>query len=143
MSMLSMLMPLVSKVLMGGGSKTSLMLGAVEFVNQQAGGLSGLVQLFNKAGVGDIVASWIGKGNNAAIDSSTLQKVLGATAVDALAQKVGISGDQVTGLLSKILPVMVDKATPHGELPADGQLGATQLLTGAAGVVSKLFSKGR
>ena len=141
MSMLTVLISLLSKVLLGGGGKGALMTAAVEFVNQQAGGLSGLVQLFNKAGVGDIVASWIGKGRNEAIDSSTLQKVLGTAAVDALAQKAGISGDQVTGLLSKILPTLVDKATPNGELPSDGKVSAAHLFTGSSAVLSKLFAK--
>jgi len=142
MSVLTIVMSLLGKFVLGGGSKSSLMTGLVEFVNQQAGGLSGLVQRFNTAGVGDIVTSWIGKGKNEAIDSPTLQKVLGTAAVNALAEKAGISGEQATSLLSKILPVMVDKATPNGELPADGKLDTAQLLTGAAGALSKLFSKG-
>jgi uncharacterized protein YidB (DUF937 family) len=141
MGMLTVLISLFSKIPLGGG-KGVLITALVEFVNQQAGGLSGLVQLFNKAGVGDIVASWIGKGKNDAIDSPTLQKVLGTAAVDALAQKAGISGDRVTGLSAKILPTMVDKATPDGELPSDGKLVAAQLLTGSGAVLTRLFGKG-
>jgi uncharacterized protein YidB (DUF937 family) len=70
-----------------------------------------------------------------------LHSVLGSEAVTGLAAKAGVQPDQVTGLLSQILPHVVNAATPDGEVPAEGKLNATTVL-GALGGLSALFGKG-
>jgi uncharacterized protein YidB (DUF937 family) len=94
----------------------------------QTGGLNGLVQKFQAAGLGDIVSSWIGAGDNRSISPDQLQKVLGDTHVSQLAEQSGMPRDQLLGQLSQLLPGVVDKLTPGGEIPqgagiADAVLG--------------------
>jgi len=43
---------------------------------------------------------------------------LGNEYVQQLASKVGISPDRAGSMLAGILPVIVDKLTPNGQLPA-------------------------
>jgi uncharacterized protein YidB (DUF937 family) len=64
--------------------------------------------------------------------------VLGSDAVTNLAAKAGVQPDQVAGLLSQILPHVVNAATPNGEVPAEGQLNSTTVLGALGGLTSFL-----
>jgi len=124
----------------GDSGPGGLIGAAVEFVNNQPGGLQGLIQRFHQEGAGEIVESWIGNGENKEIDPQTLQNVLGSGPVSELAAKAGMSSEQLTGLLSMVLPGVVDNATPNGELPADGKLDASHVM-GSLGGLAGLFGK--
>ena len=69
--------------------------------------------------------------------------MLGSDAVGQLAQKAGLSGDQVSGILAAVLPHLVNHATPNGEVPADGKLDVGGLLgsLGGLGGLAGLFGK--
>ncbi|MGA7777937.1 MAG: YidB family protein [Paraburkholderia sp.] len=125
----------------GGGDHQALVSTALEFVNNQPGGLNGLIQQFKDKGAGDIISSWVSNGENQPISADTLHSVLGSDTVTNLAAKAGVQPDQVTGLLSQILPHVVNAATPNGEVPAEGQLNSTTVL-GALGGIASLFGKG-
>lgn len=86
-----------------------------------AGGLGGLLQSFQEKGLGDTVASWVGKGENLPISADQIQSALGNETVQNLAAKFGISGDQISSMLAQYLPDAVDKLTPDGTLPKDPQ----------------------
>ena len=81
------------------------------------GGLAGLVTKFQQGGLGDVVGSWVGTGQNLPISADQLQQVLGSDMVSGLAAKFGLSTADVGGQLSQLLPQVVDKLTPNGELP--------------------------
>jgi uncharacterized protein YidB (DUF937 family) len=49
------------------------------------GGLGGLVGKFEQAGLGNVVSSWIGSGQNLPISADQLQSVLGSDAVAGIA----------------------------------------------------------
>src|ERR1700709_157511 len=80
----------------GGAAPSGLVAIAMEFVNNQPGGLNGLIQRFHENGAGDIVSSWGGNGENKPISSDAVTNVLGSDTVSQLAQKAGLSGDQVS-----------------------------------------------
>jgi uncharacterized protein YidB (DUF937 family) len=124
----------------GGGGSSALIATAMEFINNQPGGLSGLIQRFHEHGAGDIISSWIGTGENKPISPDTVTNVLGNEQVGALAQKAGVSGEQLSGMLATVLPNLVDRATPNGEVPADGKLDLTGVL-GSLGGLAGLFGK--
>jgi len=88
----------------------------------QSGGLSGLVEKVAASGLGDQVASWVGTGNNIPITAEQIQEVLGSSFVQGLAQKMGINSADVAGSLASLLPQVVDKLTPDGQVPANNQL---------------------
>ena len=88
----------------------------------QSGGLSGLVEKVAASGLGDQVASWVGTGNNIPITAEQIQEVLGSSFVQGLAQKMGINTADVAGSLASLLPQVVDKLTPDGQVPANNQL---------------------
>ena len=91
---------------------------------EAAGALQGLVGTFQQAGLGEVVASWIGRGENLPISAEQLQQVLGSEQVQALAAQFGIDPSQAASQLSALLPGLVDGLTPEGRLPEAGALGA-------------------
>lgn len=105
------------------GQQPGMMQAVMGLINQN-GGLQGLIGTFQEKGLGEVVSSWVGTGQNLPISGEQLASVLGNEQVQALAQKMGISPEALSGQLSNVLPQVVDQATPGGTLPEDGGLGA-------------------
>jgi uncharacterized protein YidB (DUF937 family) len=97
-----------------------------------AGGLGGLVGKFEQAGLGNVIGSWIGSGQNQAISGDQLSSVLGGDTMSALAKQMGMDSGDIAGQLANVLPGLVDKLTPAGQAPAGG-LGNAGDLMGALG----------
>ncbi|AOJ86635.1 MULTISPECIES: YidB family protein [Burkholderia] len=112
----------------GGNSQSALITTALEFINNQPGGLNGLIEKFKAGGAGDIIGSWVGNGENQPISADTLQNVLGSDVVGSLASKVGIDPSQASSILAQVLPHVVNGATPNGEVPAGGQVDTSNVL---------------
>jgi uncharacterized protein YidB (DUF937 family) len=89
------------------------------------GGLGGLLKQFQDAGFGDIAKSWIGTGPNEPAAPRDIADALGPDMIDALSQRTGLPREQVTAILSQVLPQAVDKLTPHGRLPTQEELART------------------
>ena len=83
------------------------------------GGIQGLMQKANDAGLGGVVSSWVGTGPNQPVDASQVTQLLGNDKVKEIAEKFGIDVNQAAPLVASMLPVIIDKLTPHGEVPAD------------------------
>ena len=105
-----------------GNSSSPLVHSALEMIQNQPGGLSGLVQNFEQKGMGGMVQSWISNGPNPPISADQITNVLGSDAVKNLAAKVGISPDQAGSQLATLLPGLIDKLTPNGHTGDAGGL---------------------
>lgn len=108
--------------LLGGnaGASSGLAKSVLEMIGSgQEGGLNGLVQAFQQNGLGKLVESWIGTGQNLPVSPSQVQQALGPK-VQELAQQHGMSTDAVSQALSQLLPGLVDHLTPNGQLPQGG-----------------------
>ena len=81
------------------------------------GGISGLLENAQTHGLGNTVQSWIGTGANQPVSAEQVENLLGQDRIDQLAGRVGISPETAKSALARILPVIVDKATPQGQLP--------------------------
>ncbi|MDR0240172.1 MAG: YidB family protein [Burkholderia sp.] len=112
----------------GGNSQSALITTALEFINNQPGGLNGLIEKFKAGGAGDVIGSWVGNGENQPISADALQNVLGSDVVGSLASKVGIDPSQASSILAQVLPHVVNGATPNGEVPAGGQVDTSNVL---------------
>ena len=82
-----------------------------------SGGLSGLVQRFQQGGLGDVVNSWIGTGQNQPIAPNQLQQALGRDTIDNLSRQTGMPQQDLLSQLSQMLPQFVDRLTPQGRIP--------------------------
>jgi uncharacterized protein YidB (DUF937 family) len=110
----------------GAGGQADLLAGVIGMLGAggQGGGLAALVQKFQQAGLGDVVASWIASGPNKPISGEQLGQVLGSDALGGVAQQAGMNGNELMGQLAQLLPVLVDQLTPDGKLPDAGQLSS-------------------
>ncbi|MEO7245548.1 MAG: YidB family protein [Rubrivivax sp.] len=101
------------------------------------GGLGGLIGMLQQAGLGDAASSWVSGGPNRSVSPDQVHAALGDERMSELASRLGIGTPQVASELSQVLPQMVDRMTPQGQLPSDGgmpdlgQLG--ELLGGLLG----------
>jgi uncharacterized protein YidB (DUF937 family) len=95
-------------------------LAAIEsYINSpQVGGVAGVQKMFEEKGLGGIVGSWIGSGQNLPVSSEQLQGALHSEALQQAAQKAGIDPTQLTSLMSTLLPHLIDKMTPNGQSQA-------------------------
>ena len=101
------------------------------------GGLGGLIAKFQQAGLGDVVGSWVGGGQNQPVSGEQLTDVLGADTMAGLAEKLGVSQDDAAAQLSDILPGLVDKLTPQNQTPASGLGNAGDLMGMLTGLLQK------
>ncbi len=105
-----------------GGSSNPLATGLLQMIQNQPGGLQGLVQSFHDKGLGGLVSSWVSTGPNPPISADQVHQVLGSDQVKALAAKAGINPDIAGAAIAQILPGLVDKLTPNGSVPDHGNV---------------------
>jgi len=90
----------------------------LNYINSpQVGGIAGLQQMFQQGGLGHIVSSWIGTGQNLPVSASQLGNVLHGGALQQAAQQSGMDPSELTGLMATLLPHLINHLTPNGQVP--------------------------
>ncbi|NJO56056.1 MAG: DUF937 domain-containing protein, partial [Rhodospirillales bacterium] len=101
-----------------GGKAAPLVTESVRLMtNEQSGGLAGFIDRFKRAGMEDLVSSWIGKGQNQPISADQVQSAVGSSFLDNLGKRVGLSGSSLTAPLAFLIPKVIDFLTPNGSIP--------------------------
>ncbi len=80
-------------------------------------GLGGLIQSFERSGLGDVIGSWIGTGQNQSVQPGQLDQALGGDTLDALIRQTGMSKGELLNHLAQALPGVIDALTPNGRRP--------------------------
>lgn len=116
-----------------GGGNAALLNAVVSMLadSGQGGAGGGLGEILGKAqqsGLGDVVSSWIGTGQNLPISPDQLSNVLGSDMLANLAKQVGLPQGDAASAISQMLPDVVDRLTPQGQLPQGGLGSVTDLL---------------
>ena len=96
---------------MGLSNSINPELAAVQSLIQKHGGVDGLVRQFEKQGLGSVIRSWVGKGENQPISSDQLYRALGYETLQKLGAELGLAPGEVAAKLSVVLPKAVDKMT--------------------------------
>jgi uncharacterized protein YidB (DUF937 family) len=96
-----------------GGEMAILVNGLIE----KHGGVQGIIDQFEKQGLGATVQSWISNGPNQAVTSDQVHQALNSDVLKELAAKSGLSTQDLAAKLSTILPQVIDKLTPNGKVP--------------------------
>ena len=104
--MLKMLLPLVASLLMNGG-------------------LQKILGRLQQSGKGSTGQSWVSAGPNEPVDGADIPAALDEQELADIAQQLGVSEDEAADAVALVLPEVVDKATPAGELPEDDELDQT------------------
>ena len=115
---------------MGGGGQgqnsgqAALINSVIQMVANKgsgAGGLGGLVGALTQGGLGNVASSWVGTGANLPVSAEQFQSALGGVGgsgglLAQLAQSANLSqGDTASGF-AQVLPGLVDKLTPDGQI---------------------------
>lgn len=91
---------------------------------RSGGGLMELLQQFQQAGLGAQADSWVSTGQNMPISPEQLMQVFGRGRVEDMAASTGMDVDQVSSGLSDLLPQLIDRVTPQGQVEEAGLQGA-------------------
>lgn len=102
-----------------GDTQQNPLLQAALQLLQQNGGLQGILARFQQAGYGAQADSWVSTGQNQPISPEALSQVLGRGQVGEIAQQLGLSHGDAAGGLASMLPQLIDKLTPQGQVPAN------------------------
>jgi uncharacterized protein YidB (DUF937 family) len=121
----------------GLGALLPVVIGMLANNGQSGGGLGGLMDKFNQAGMGDMLGSWIGTGQNAPISGEQLGEVLGGDTLGDLAAQLGVSPGDAAGQLAQVLPGLIDKLTPQGAAPEGGFGNAGELMGMLGGLLQQ------
>jgi len=122
----------------GDPAKYEAVFDGVSKVVAQEGGVAGLTQKFQKHDLGGLISGWVGSGGNPPINADQIMQIVGKDRIMAMAGKAGLSEEQVTAGISKIMPMIVDHLTPNGTDPGHS---SAQLQDALSLIKSKIFSK--
>jgi uncharacterized protein YidB (DUF937 family) len=103
--MLGALLPMLGGLLAGGGLQKILS-------GLKANGLSAQAD------------SWVGTGENQPVSGSDVRQAVGDQEIARIAQELGVSEDEAAEAVAHVLPVVVDKVSPDGQLPPEGELAS-------------------
>jgi len=101
--------------------------------------LGSLVSGLSENGLGEIVGSWLGNGENAAISGDQITDLLGSDKISEFASSLGLSVDSAKGALADALPQVVDQATTGEGSMIEDMLAQVGGGGGAMDMLGKMF----
>lgn len=127
----------ITKSVSGSGSGMDMgnLLGSAIGLLQGQGGLEGLMGLFASKGLGDIIGSWVGTGNNLPVSPNQITSVFGEDTMKNMATKHGTDTNTFTSKITELLPNVIDKLTPNGKVTGSETSGLNiETLAGLFGI---------
>jgi uncharacterized protein YidB (DUF937 family) len=99
-------------------------------ISNEEGGLdlSNIISSLGDGSIGSIISSWVGSGENEAVDGGTLASILGSDKISEFAEKLGLDPDTAAEGLADAVPNMIDKATGDGASILDSLGGVDGLM---------------
>ena len=101
--------------------------------------LGALVSGLSQNGLGEIVGSWLGNGENASISMDQITDLLGSDKISEFASNLGLSEESAKGALADALPQVVDQATAGEGGMLDEMLAQVGGPKGAMDMLGKMF----
>ena len=98
----------------GGGN---MLLQLALSMLQQNGGLGGVLERFRQGGLGQHADSWVSTGQNMSLSAEQLQQVFGSSTISDLASRLGMSENQAGSAMAQVLPEVINRLTPAGQVP--------------------------
>jgi uncharacterized protein YidB (DUF937 family) len=84
---------------------------------RSSGGLHGLIWKLSRSGLGQQAQSWVSTGENQPVTGSQVREAMDARQLKAMADQAGMTPEETSDQLARVLPVVVNQATPQGQLP--------------------------
>jgi uncharacterized protein YidB (DUF937 family) len=89
------------------------------------GGISDLLRQLDQSGFGREAQSWVSTGDNLPISPGAMEQIFGRGGLENIARYAGLSEQETSQGLSQLLPEVVNRVTPSGEVPDLDQLTAS------------------
>jgi outer membrane protein OmpA-like peptidoglycan-associated protein/uncharacterized protein YidB (DUF937 family) len=100
-------------------AKTSSLLSSLlSFINDTPGGLGAFIDRFRKAGLGDTVSSWFGRGSPYPLPAASVESAVGHDWIDKIASKSGLAYSTAASALGFLIPNLVQRLAPGGVVPS-------------------------
>jgi outer membrane protein OmpA-like peptidoglycan-associated protein/uncharacterized protein YidB (DUF937 family) len=112
-----------------GANARSLIKEVLAMISGSPGGLGGFLDKFNSAGLTSEVASWLGRPDASPLAAGQVERALGATALGAIASRLGLAQGAASTALGYALPKIVGLLTPGGVVPAGVPAEVTTFLS--------------
>ena len=106
---------------MPGGGGLGGVLGGLLGGGALGGALGGLLGGLRDQGLGHKVNSWVGHGENHPVAPHEVERAFDPGEIDEAARHAGTDRGTLLDELSRLLPGMVDRATPNGRMPQRGE----------------------
>ena len=90
-------------------------------------------------GLGEIVGSWLGQGENKSISTDDITTLLGSDKVSEFSSSLGLSEESAQSALAEVIPQVVDKATSGEGGIMDEMLAQVGGPQGAMEMLGKMF----
>jgi uncharacterized protein YidB (DUF937 family) len=84
---------------------------------RSSGGLQGLIWKLSRAGLGHQVQSWVSTGENQPVTGPQVRRAMDPRQLTVIADQAGMTPEETSDQLAKVLPAVVNQATPQGQLP--------------------------
>lgn len=91
----------------------------------QSGMLHGILGNLASSGLQELVSSWLSKGDNKPISAGQISSALDQNQLSELAGHLNVDAGSVPGVLAKLLPEIVDKISPNGQMPQAHELSGS------------------
>lgn len=96
---------------------------ALQLIQNQQGGVQGLINQFTQAGLGQQAQSWVGTGANMSLSPDDLLRTLGGGGggggLQQMASQLGLNQNEAAGGLAQLLPELINQLTPNGKIEND------------------------
>ena len=108
----------------GDASPQNVVSAVIQMVQSQPGGLGGVIEHFEAAGLGGVAQSWLSAGASKGVTPGQVQSVLGPDPIAQVAGRLGVTEGQAAGHIAQSLPMILDHLSPNGQAPSGGAMGA-------------------
>jgi outer membrane protein OmpA-like peptidoglycan-associated protein/uncharacterized protein YidB (DUF937 family) len=114
------------------GKASPLMTALLALIsNERTGGLQGFLDQFRRAGLGEIVSSWVSRGSNTPITTEQLERAIGGDTINRIGSTVGVARAAAASAFAYMIPRVVDLLTPEGVIPSRLPAWVNSYLSGA------------
>jgi uncharacterized protein YidB (DUF937 family) len=87
-----------------------------------SGGLNKILNGFRQQGLTSEADSWVGTGANEQVSAAQVREVIDDAEIAQIAQQLGVSEDDAATAIAAVLPTLVDRVSPDGQLPDERSL---------------------
>ena len=86
------------------------------------GGLNNILSGFQSKGLSSQADSWVGTGPNEPVTAGQVSQVIGDEQIAQIAERLGVSHEEAAQAIAEVLPQVVDRVSPDGQLPPEQDL---------------------